>query len=181
MSEACKVVLTVIATAMLVASSAIFASAQDADLDPSCATLNLAYSNTRATELYGGQLFEIKPDGSYVLVQEYRFRKNSLFRRWAGFEWREERRVNPPLSYKSGSRFTSCQLKAVASKDKGAHFSANWHGNPYRGKVEVWLSPDEFKFGRVFLSYEGDLRPGPHGKQLELFNYDPDNTEFPKP
>lgn len=96
MSEACKVVLTVIATAMLVASSAIFASAQDADLDPSCATLNLAYSNTRATELYGGQLFEIKPDGSYVLVQEYRFRKNSLFRRWAGFEWREERRVNPP-------------------------------------------------------------------------------------
>lgn len=79
------------------------------------------------------------------------------------------------------SRFTSCQLKAVASKDKGAHFSANWHGNPYRGKVEVWLSPDEFKFGRVFLSYEGELRPGPHGKQLELFNYDPDNTEFPKP
>lgn len=176
----CKNVLTVIAAAASVVSSAGFAWAQDRGLDPSCATLNLAYSNTRATELYGGQLFEIRPDGSYALMQEYRFRKNSAFTRMAGGQWREKRRVNPPLSYSSG-RFTSCQLLGAASKEKGARFVANWHGNPYKGKVEVWLSPDGLKFGRVLLSYEGDLRPGPHGKQLELFNYDPDNTEFPKP
>lgn len=176
-----KAVLTVGSIVFLAIPSANSAE-RDAPLDPSCAIVNRAYANTRATELYGGLMFEAKADGSYVPIREYRFRKNAVFRRWVPGEWREERRVNPPLSYSSGPRFSDCrQIDSPTPQSKSGRYAAKWYGAPYTGKVEVWLMPDELKLERVLVTYDEHFRPAPYVSQLELFSYDPDNTEFPKP
>ncbi|MGF6178881.1 hypothetical protein [Ensifer sp. 4252] len=152
-------------------------------LDPSCSVVNRAYSNARATEVYGGQIFEVKSDGTYALMREYRFRKKSTFSRWVnGQLWNEKPRVDPPLLYSSGARFTSCRLiKGPTSSEEGSHYTAKWYGAPYRGKVELWLTSDESKLRKILATYDDYLRPAPYASQVELFNYDPDNTEFPKP